>query len=90
VIVVGGGNSVGQAAVLLSQSAKRVHVLIRSAGLVEIMSRYLINRIKEKSEIVLHPRTEISNLEGDYHLELVFWQNNQSGQVEAYYITCLL
>ena len=47
VIVVGGGNSAGQAAVFLSQTTKRVHILVRSAGLAESMSRYLIRRIEE-------------------------------------------
>jgi thioredoxin reductase (NADPH) len=47
VIVVGGGNSAGQAAVFLAQTTKRVHMLIRSSGLAESMSRYLIRRIEE-------------------------------------------
>ena len=42
IIVVGGGNSAGQAAVFLAQTARRVHMLVRSAGLAESMSRYLI------------------------------------------------
>ena len=46
VIVVGGGNSAGQAAVFLAETAKRVYMLVRSAGLAESMSRYLIRRIK--------------------------------------------
>ena len=49
VIVVGGGNSAGQAAVFLAETAKRVHMLVRSAGLVESMSRYLVRRIEENS-----------------------------------------
>ena len=49
VIVVGGGNSAGQAAVFLAQTAKRVHMLVRSAGLAASMSRYLIRRIEEYS-----------------------------------------
>src|SRR5262249_25334471 len=44
-IVVGGGNSAGQAAVFLAQTAKRVHLLVRSSGLAQTMSRYLIRRI---------------------------------------------
>src|SRR6185295_16583387 len=64
VIVVGGGNSAGQAAVFLAQSAKRVHMLVRSAGLAETMSRYLIRRIEESPDIVLHTQTEIVALEG--------------------------
>ena len=49
VIVVGGGNSAGQAAVFLAQTTKRVHMLVRSTGLAESMSRYLIRRIEEDS-----------------------------------------
>jgi thioredoxin reductase (NADPH) len=59
VIVVGGGNSAGQAAVFLAQTTKRVHMLVRSAGLAESMSRYLIRRIEESPNIVLRTRTEI-------------------------------
>ena len=63
VIVVGGGNSAGQAAVFLSQTTKRVHMLIRSGGLAESMSRYLIRRIEETPNIILRPYTEIIELE---------------------------
>ena len=71
VIVVGGGNSAGQAAVFLAQTAKRVHMLVRSDGLADSMSRYLIRRIEENPAIVLHTHTEIVALEGDDHLERV-------------------
>jgi thioredoxin reductase (NADPH) len=72
VIVVGGGNSAGQAAVFLAEVAKRVHMLIRSAGLAESMSRYLIRRIEETPTIVLHTHTECMALEGSGgHLESV-------------------
>ncbi len=83
VIVVGGGNSAGQAAVFLAQTAKRVHILVRSGGLAETMSRYLIRRIEETPAIVLRPYTEIVALEGGDHLERVRWRNNQTGKIEA-------
>src|SRR2546423_15224540 len=51
VIVVGGGNSAGQAAVFLAQTARKVYMLIRSRGLAETMSRYLIRRIEESPAI---------------------------------------
>jgi thioredoxin reductase (NADPH) len=87
VIVVGGGNSAGQAAVFLAETAKRVHMLVRSAGLVESMSRYLVRRIEDTPTIVLRPHTEIVTLEGDGdHLESVQWRNNQTGQTEQHYI----
>ena len=57
VIVVGGGNSAGQAAVFLAQTARRVHMLVRSAGLADSMSRYLIRRIEENPDIALRTRT---------------------------------
>ena len=69
VIVVGGGNSAGQAAVFLAHTASRVHILVRSGGLAESMSRYLIRRIEETPAIVLRPHTEITALEGGDHLE---------------------
>jgi thioredoxin reductase (NADPH) len=87
VIVVGGGNSAGQAAVFLAKTSKRVHMLVRSAGLAESMSRYLIRRIEGTPNIVLRPHTEIVALEGGDHLESVQWRNNQTGQVEEHNIS---
>jgi thioredoxin reductase (NADPH) len=86
VIVVGGGNSAGQAAVFLAETTKRVHMLVRSAGLAESMSRYLIRRIEETATIVLWPYTEIVAIEGGDHLEFVRWHNNQTGQSEEHKI----
>jgi thioredoxin reductase (NADPH) len=87
VIVVGGGNSAGQAAVFLAQTTKRVHMLVRSAGLAESMSRYLIRRIEESHNIVLRTHTEIVGVEGGNHLESVRWKNNQLGQTEEHKIS---
>jgi thioredoxin reductase (NADPH) len=89
VIVVGGGNSAGQAAVFLAETTKRVHMLIRSAGLAESMSRYLIRRIEETATIVLRPYTEIVAVEGGDHLEFVRWRNSQTGQTEKHEISHL-
>ena len=86
VIVVGGGNSAGQAAVFLAQMTKHVHMLIRSSGLAESMSRYLIRRIEESPNIILRTHTEIVGLEGGDHLESVRLQNNQTGQNEEHNI----
>jgi thioredoxin reductase (NADPH) len=83
VIVVGGGNSAGQAAVFLAQHAKRVHMIIRSGGLAETMSRYLIRRIEENPAIELRTQTEVSELAGDHHLERVCLTDKQSGVTEA-------
>jgi thioredoxin reductase (NADPH) len=87
VIVVGGGNSAGQAAVFLAQTTKRVNMLVRSSGLADSMSRYLIRRIEESPKIVVRPHTEIAALEGVDHLESVRWQNNQTGQTEEHKIS---
>jgi thioredoxin reductase (NADPH) len=87
VIVVGGGNSAGQAAVFLAQTASRVHVLVRSGGLAETMSRYLIRRIETNPAIVLRTRTEIVALEGSGHLERVRWRGNESGDIETHDIS---
>jgi thioredoxin reductase (NADPH) len=86
VIVVGGGNSAGQAAVFLAETTKRVHMLVRSAGLAESMSRYLIRRIEETATIGLRSYTEIVAVEGGDHLEFVRWHNNQTGQTEEHKI----
>ncbi len=86
VIVVGGGNSAGQAAVFLAGTAKRVHLLVRSAGLADTMSRYLIRRIEETPTIVLRPHTEIVTLEGGDYLESVRWRNKETGQAEEHKI----
>jgi thioredoxin reductase (NADPH) len=82
VIVVGGGNSAGQAAVFLAQRAKRVHLIVRSDGLADSMSRYLIRRIEESPTIVLLTQTEITALEGGDHLERVSWRNNKTEKME--------
>ena len=84
VVVVGGGNSAGQAAVFLAQTAKRVHVLVRATGLAESMSRYLIRRIEQDPAIVLLPQTEIVALEGVNHLERVSWRDNETGAVTTH------
>src|SRR5881296_1454693 len=83
VIVVGAGNSAGQAAVFLAQAARRVHMLIRSGGLADTMSRYLIRRIEEHPAIVRHVQTEIVTLEGNGHLERVGWRDNHSERTET-------
>jgi thioredoxin reductase (NADPH) len=87
VIVVGGGNSAGQAAVFLAQTTKHVHMLVRSACLAATMSRYLIRRIEESPTITLRPQTEIVAVEGDNHLNSVYWRNSQTGQVEKHEIS---
>jgi thioredoxin reductase (NADPH) len=83
VIVVGGGNSAGQAAMFLAQTTRRVHMLVRSSGLAETMSRYLVRRIEQSPAIELHTATEIDALEGDRHLERVRWRGKGTGATET-------
>ena len=83
VIVVGGGNSAGQAAVFLAQTARRVHMLVRGEGLADTMSRYLIRRIEDNPAIVLRTHTQIVGLEGNGHLERVQWRDDRAGNVET-------
>jgi thioredoxin reductase (NADPH) len=83
VIIVGGGNSAGQAAVFLARSARRVQILVRGNGLADTMSRYLIRRIEENPAIILRTRAEIVALEGDRHVERVRWRHNVTGSLEA-------
>jgi thioredoxin reductase (NADPH) len=80
VIVVGGGNSAGQAAVYLAQSARKVYVLIRSGGLAESMSRYLIRRIEDHPAIELRTCTEIVAVEGEGHVERVRFRDQNGGE----------
>jgi thioredoxin reductase (NADPH) len=80
---VGGANSAGQAAAYLAQTALRVHVLVRRAGLSDTMSRYLIDRIDGHPKIELHTRTVLDGLEGGEHLEGVRWRNLDTGTVES-------
>jgi thioredoxin reductase (NADPH) len=84
VVVIGGGNSAGQAAVYLAGTARRVHMLVRAEGLASTMSRYLIRRIEETPNIDLRPRTELTGLEGDAWLERVRWRNSATGVEEQH------
>ena len=82
VIVVGGGNSAGQAAVFLSKQTRHVHMLIRGDSLADSMSDYLVKRIEASDTITLHKHTEITDLHGDRRLEAVTWTNNQTDESE--------
>jgi len=83
VVVVGGGNSAGQAAVYLSEKAKHLYMLVRSAQLAETMSRYLIDRIENNPKITVQYNAEIVGLEGGWHLENVEWRNKSTGEVRT-------
>lgn len=79
-VIVGGGNSAGQAAVFLAGFARHVHIVIRGEGLNASMSSYLIRRIEAASNITLHLRTQIVELNGETHLESIKW--DRQGHIE--------
>jgi thioredoxin reductase (NADPH) len=83
VVVIGGGNSAGQAAVFLSQNTAGVQMLVRSESLADTMSRYLIQRIEENQSIKVHYSNELASLEGDKHLEQLSWINNSSRAIST-------
>jgi thioredoxin reductase (NADPH) len=86
VIVIGGGNSAGQAAVFLAGHARHVHILVRGPGLADTMSRYLIQRIETAPNITLHAGTEIVALAGEGDLERVRWHHKPTGAMEEHAI----
>jgi thioredoxin reductase (NADPH) len=88
-IVVGGGNSAGQAAVFLSRTCRHVHVLVRGPSLAATMSDYLVQRIENSPTITLRPFTEVTAVEGDGYLSHVTWTDRRSGQSERRQIGCL-
>jgi thioredoxin reductase (NADPH) len=93
VVVVGGGNSAGQAAVYLAQTSKHVYLVVRSSGLAERMSRYLIRRIEGNPTITVHTRTELTGLEGDTHLRSVTWRNRVTGETRRHdvaHVFCMM
>jgi thioredoxin reductase (NADPH) len=81
VVLVGGGNSAGQAAVFLAQHASKVHILVRRPDLSASMSRYLIDRLEAASNIVLHPHTQLTRIDGDpaTGIDSLVWRNIQTG-----------
>jgi thioredoxin reductase (NADPH) len=79
VVVVGGGNSAGQAALFLAGRTQRVYLLIRGDDLAKGMSRYLAERVEAAENIELLPNTEVSELVGEDRLEGVVVEDNRSG-----------
>jgi thioredoxin reductase (NADPH) len=82
-IVVGGGNSAGQAAVFLSGESRHVTMMVRGPGLAESMSRYLIRRIEETPNITLRTNTRIVAMEGNSRLEQVTWREGSATPASA-------
>jgi thioredoxin reductase (NADPH) len=79
-VVVGGANSAGQAALFLARYAEQVHVLIRRADLRETMSTYLAQRLLHHERITVHPRTELSAVEGAGRLKALTWRDHAAGR----------
>ena len=84
VAVVGGGNSAGQAAAFLSQTASKLHMMVRAGELSSTMSRYLIQRLTENPRIEIHYNTEITGLDGGEHLERVTWRDRLTGETSTH------
>jgi thioredoxin reductase (NADPH) len=80
IIVVGGGNSAGQAAIFLTGVAKHVHHIVRGPSLASTMSQYLISRIERSPHITLYTDSEIERLEGELALQSVTWANHRTGE----------
>jgi thioredoxin reductase (NADPH) len=83
VVVVGGGNSAGQAAMFLTRHAAHVHILVRAEGLAATMSDYLVQRILHSPRCTLHSHTEITGLEGDDRLRSVTWSHVVEGRSDT-------
>jgi thioredoxin reductase (NADPH) len=84
IIVVGGGNSAGQATMFLSRSCRHVHLLVRGPDLAASMSRYLVRRIEEAANVTLHRRTHITGVAGEGGLERVTWRDDARGVEETH------
>ena len=84
VVVVGGGNAAGQAAVFLASTVRRVHMLVRGPSLADTMSRYLIRRIEEHPAIELRTGSQLVGLEGNGSLERIRWRSDQTGEIEGH------
>ena len=82
-MVVGGGNSAGQAALYLSQGGSRVSIVIRRSDLSSSMSRYLVDRIVADTNIEVLTDTQVRSLDGDTHLERVVLEHTPSGHRDA-------
>jgi thioredoxin reductase (NADPH) len=88
VVLVGGGNSAGQAAVYLASKAAFVHMLVRGPNLHDSMSKYLIDRIQALPNVELHTQTDLLELKGtrETGLQSVVWRDRRNGQTEEHAI----
>ena len=80
VVVIGGGNSAGQAAMFLSRTAKHVHLLVRSGSLAASMSDYLSHRLEKDPAVTIHYNTEMAALHGEDSLERITIKDKMAAQ----------
>jgi thioredoxin reductase (NADPH) len=80
VVIVGGGNSAGQAAIFLATRVSRVHLLIRDGDLAKSMSRYLVDQIERHPRITVCLHTEVREIRGSTHVESIVVEDNQTGE----------
>ncbi len=82
VVVVGGGNSAGQAALFLASRARKVYIVIRGDDLRKSMSSYLVERIQQTGNIEVRTHSTVARLEGDSHLRTAEIRNDRTGEVQ--------
>lgn len=80
VVVVGGANSAGQAALFLARHAEHVHLLVRRDDLAETMSSYLVRRLLGHERITVHTRSQLVSAHGTGHLDAVTWRDDRAGR----------
>ena len=80
VVVIGGGNSAGQAAMFLSRTAGHVHVLVRGSSLADSMSDYLLSRLEREERVTIHFETEMTALHGEEALEAITVRDKAAGE----------
>lgn len=80
VVIVGGGNSAGQAAVFLAERVSRVYVMIRGDDLNENMSRYLVDRVRQHPRVTVRLHTEVREVHGDHSLDAVVAEDTRTGE----------
>ena len=85
-VIVGGGNSAGQAAMFLSRHARHVHIMVRGDGLADTMSDYLLRRLEADERITIHTRTQVKALHGGTHLERVELSTGESIDTRALFV----
>jgi thioredoxin reductase (NADPH) len=78
-VIIGGGNSAGQAAMYLSRNAQHVHVVVRGPNLAASMSSYLSERLEADPRITIHYQSEVTGLEGADRLERLTVRNRSDG-----------